>query len=456
MSRIPGTSARTRRGAILIVVLWAVVVLSLLAGGLTFAVRQDTAISGLELDRTTAHWLARAGVERAIAVVMEADTLTVALDDVCCDNPVELKEIALTGGTFSVLRESQDESETQPYGATDESGKLNINTATREQLMGLPRMTVPVAAAILDWRDSNEQPEPDGIERGYYAGLPHPYVIRNGLFRTVRELLLVRGVTPELFYGEDANLNGRLEGNEDDGDASEPLDNADGRLDRGWAAYVTAYSYDKNQSGTGMKRLNINSADASSIAQRCRLEDWAAESIVRARQQGEFKTLSALLDVRRDSGQRAEADRGQNADLNNRSDAEKDHAVTRDILARIIDDITLTNDETLPGRINVNTAPPAVLKTIPGIDEDIAHTIVQMREGRGGLASVGELLEITSLSNQKFGQLENSVTVRSSVFRIHSVGSTSSGLGEAVIECVVDRGASGGVPRILYWLESAP
>ena len=64
-------------------------------------------------------------------------------------------------------------------------------------------------------RDPDEQPEPDGVKRGYYESLPHPYTIRNGPLRTVRELLLVRGVTPELFHGEDTNANGRLHSNEE-------------------------------------------------------------------------------------------------------------------------------------------------------------------------------------------------------------------------------------------------
>ena len=36
--------------------------------------------------------------------------------------------------------------------------------------------------------------------------------------RSVREVLLVNGATPELLYGEDWNLNGRLDPNENDGE----------------------------------------------------------------------------------------------------------------------------------------------------------------------------------------------------------------------------------------------
>jgi hypothetical protein len=70
--------------------------------------------------------------------------------------------------------------------------------------------------------------------------------------------LLVRGVTEELFYGEDTNLNGRLDYNEMDGDENPPSDNMDAVLNQGWAAYLTCYptesssdSSQTNQSTTG-------------------------------------------------------------------------------------------------------------------------------------------------------------------------------------------------------------
>src|SRR5205085_11622798 len=118
-------------------------------------------------------------------------------------------DVSVGTGSFKVIEERFEEAPLDYYGCTDEAAKLNVNVATREQLMKLPHMTAPIVGAILDWRDRDENPQPDGLERGYYAALPHPYVIRNGPMRTIRELLLVRGVSKELFYGEDTNVNGR-------------------------------------------------------------------------------------------------------------------------------------------------------------------------------------------------------------------------------------------------------
>jgi hypothetical protein len=47
----------------------------------------------------------------------------------------------------------------------------------------------------------------------------------------VDEVRLVYGATLEILYGEDVNRNGILDPNENDGDVTLPLDNADGRID---------------------------------------------------------------------------------------------------------------------------------------------------------------------------------------------------------------------------------
>src|SRR5204863_6411861 len=72
--------------------------------------------------------------------------------------------------------------------------------------------------------------------------------------------LYVKGVTPELLFGEDFNLNGRLEPNENDGDQTWPPDNRDGKLDPGFWSMVTIWSSDRNVDAQGTKRVNLNTA----------------------------------------------------------------------------------------------------------------------------------------------------------------------------------------------------
>lgn len=447
------TGHASRRAMALILVLWTITILAMVAAGLSFAVKQDLLLSNIEKDRLVAHYLARAGLERAIAAIMDDDRSSDITDDLWYDDE-DMADVELAGGTFSVIHGSDEPEPTKRYGVGDECAKLNLNVATKDQLMKLPEMTEEIAAAILDWRDGDEDPKPLGAERAYYDGLDHPYTIRNGQFRTVRELLLVRGVMPELFYGEDANLNGLLDANENDGETSEPMDNADGVLQRGWFAYVTIYSYEKNVTGSGGRRLNLNTATEDTLGSRLSLEKWAAKSIVTARQgkrDNKFTHLVDLLDVRRDS----RAGNEDEADLNYRSNEEQNTPVTKAIFQRIVDELTLTDERVVAGRINVNTASMTVLMTLPEINEELASAIIRNREGfGGGYQSIGDLFNVVGITKDRFGKIENSVTVRSCTFRILSEGYASSGLAKATLESVVDR--SEAVPRILYWLESSP
>src|SRR5207249_3756045 len=111
----------------------------------------------------------------------------------------------------------------------DESSKLNLNTATLEMLETLPRMTPEFAAAIIDWRDTDENVSQGGAESESYLRLTSPYRCKNTNFESVAELRHVMGADLDMIYGEDANLNGVLDINENDGDISSPSDNRDGR-----------------------------------------------------------------------------------------------------------------------------------------------------------------------------------------------------------------------------------
>jgi hypothetical protein len=140
---------------------------------------------------------------------------------------------------------------------SDETGKVNVNLASVELLTAILREAgaeadaTEIALAIVDWRD------PDAIgtaEGGVYSSYDPPYSPSDSDLLRIEELLFVRGITPELFFGEDANHSGTLEPNEDDGDAFLPADNADGRLQLGLLDLLTVY---------GEGSVNVNTAPES-------------------------------------------------------------------------------------------------------------------------------------------------------------------------------------------------
>jgi type II secretory pathway component PulK len=58
-----------------------------------------------------------------------------------------------------------------------------------------------VVGAIQDWIDPDDRLHLQGAEDDFYQGLTPPYFAKNGPIDDLSELLLVRGVTPELFWG---------------------------------------------------------------------------------------------------------------------------------------------------------------------------------------------------------------------------------------------------------------
>ncbi|MBW1667360.1 MAG: type II secretion system minor pseudopilin GspK [Deltaproteobacteria bacterium] len=58
-----------------------------------------------------------------------------------------------------------------------------------------------IVDAIKDWIDPDNEVTHFGAERAYYESLDRPYSCKNEPLESLKELLLVRGITKELFYG---------------------------------------------------------------------------------------------------------------------------------------------------------------------------------------------------------------------------------------------------------------
>jgi hypothetical protein len=152
------------------------------------------------------------------------------------------------------------------FGLENDSARLNINALAvmekqkpgtgKAMLMTLPNMDDSIADAILDWLDADDTPRENGAEADYYSSLSPPYAPKNGPIETVEELLKVRGVTPQLLFGADANRNGIVDANEQ-ANASLSSSGADPETDRGWAAYLTIYSRESNLRPDGTPKINL-------------------------------------------------------------------------------------------------------------------------------------------------------------------------------------------------------
>jgi DNA uptake protein ComE-like DNA-binding protein len=182
------------------------------------------------------------------------------------------------------------------YGLENESAKLNVNTLlapgaedqAASRLLAIPGMTPEIADAILDWIDGDEEPRAAGAEAEVYTQVVPPYGPRNAPIADLDELLLVRGVTPELLYGLDQNRNFSLDATERPRGLLAELDNTDGSLNRGWSAYLTVSSVEGMQPSAGETPVDLNGQNLQQLNTdlKSAVGDEMAKFIIAYRQYG--------------------------------------------------------------------------------------------------------------------------------------------------------------------------
>lgn len=177
-------STNSERGAALIAATWAAFLLSLLAVGvLSVTLSARKTVSSLEADKADA-LIAKSAVR------------------------VFLKQHFYNAEEQALFSASVDAAGKQVAVEVEfESGKININRAEVSLLSALfvvAGKTEPearsIAAAILDWRDDDDDPEPNGAEIEQYIAAGREYGPRNGPFEALGELTYVLGVDSALFH----------------------------------------------------------------------------------------------------------------------------------------------------------------------------------------------------------------------------------------------------------------
>ena len=451
---------------VLIAVLIVIVLSAMVATSLLFQMSAEEATSTASVRGQQANDAALAGIEAAMAVIRAAPN-----DPTLFMNNPEIFQNQLVfddGGNkwyFTIYAVDPDQasgglppsggsgsasSSTGPpgirYGVTDEAGKLNVNTSSAAMLLALPNMTPQLVDALIDYTDSDNDPSAAGAEQDDYDQLPQSYNIRNGPLDTIEELLLVKGFTPAVVFGEDANHNGVLDANEDDGDTNGPPDNGDGTLERGLAPLLTTFAYDRDVDSTGAARININSATAEALT-GAGLSPEAARFIMLVHGDGfKFKHPVQLLDMKYTLKKDAKEDKTTLP-----AGTLLESHVTTEVMNIVLDKLTASTTRGLvPGLINVNTAPAAVLAAVPGFDTNLAQQIVASRGTLDGSATVTPawLLTQGALSNEAFKLAAPYLTTRSRQFTIRAVGFGSPGGQFRVLEAVVD--FAGQKPAIRY------
>ena len=359
------------------------------------------------------------GVERAAEQYLLA-MLTQEKQNVSSLGEEQFAGIPVGDGWFWVLRPDFDDPSLPTFGFVDESSKVNLNTASYEQLMMLPGMNEDVASAIMEWKDDDENIERSGPESEYYLSLPDPYFSKNDLFETVEETLLVRGVTNEMLYGTGPHppLGSLSKTNIAMG--------TDPALARGLYEYLTVYSRERNRNANGERRINVTDTrqrnNLTNILKRELSEQRAAQIMGLIGNQ-------PIVDV---------------------FDFYFKGKLTTDEFQKVEDFISGEGGRSASGRINVNSASRDVLLTLDTLDPSDVDKLIAGRKGQNSSAS---LAWVPDVLGQKAVGLGNRITARSFQYSADICAVSGNGRAFKRVRIVID--TRSGTPQIVYRRDNA-
>jgi len=361
-----------QRGSVLLIVLWICLGLVVLVLYFADSINSELQSAANRVGEIEARQAVAAGTRYA-AYVLNNYAIDGAVPDtgISPDPAADYHSVALPVGDdpgdpqfWFIGRDVNRLPTTTPvFCLMDEASKINLNSATTSMLLALPMtgMTSDFAAAIVNWRTRQSQTSGSALNSAY-STLNPPRLNKGAPFESVDELRLVYGATLDLLFGEDTNLNGTLDPNEDDGDQSPPHDNQDGQLQPGMFEYVTAFSSQPNSTRSGSPRLNISNIRANSQSIEPLRSLLAGKGISTDRTEAIVRNLSTGT-----------------AAFNSVASFFLASGMTETEFALIHTSITASTGSSTAGLINVNTASQTVLACIPGIGPTNAPGLVAYR-----------------------------------------------------------------------------
>jgi hypothetical protein len=498
----------SRRGSLLIVVLVTIVILSLSAYTFTALMQTKEEAARLVTRRIQSKYLVDSGAD-FVRLFLSNSEATIREKGGKWNNSQYFQAVPVAVetsnpnliGYFSVITSSLDE-EGSPegfrFGLIDESSKINLNTlpysdalfpgSARNILMALPEMTEEIADSILDWLDADDFERDYGTESAYYTGEDPAYESKNGPMDSLDEMLLVRGVTPQLMFGLDSNRNGILDPEEA---ASSDVSTSDADMYLGWANYMTLYSNETNLTGEGLERINVNADDLEQLYDDLKSafnDEWAnfviyyrcAEDEPTSERPTEASAVIQKASLLPPDFDVLESKRKLNTIVDlvqayvNVSDYDGENLTSYVespiqflnmgfTMPTMMASLTTYEGMAIPGRINIMQAPRRVLEGIPGLDYDIVDTIIYRRGEDFELddpdgADMNRKFEtwllvegIVDLPTMK--SLMSFICTGGSVYRAEIVGYFADGAGTSRAEVVLDTTVP--VPRILFWRDKS-
>jgi general secretion pathway protein K len=248
----------TESGVALLMVLWVITLLMVLVMSFSLLTRTEANSTVFFRDGVQKKFFAEAALERAIMEIYHRQTYreqTVVLEG----NEVVRIDGRTYNGNIGTSR--------YVFRLFNESGKINLNTMGARSGVILNNLLVNLGIAketadiivdsILDWIDTDDLRRLNGVESDYYQSLPNPYKAKNGRLDTLEELLLIKGMSPDILFGT--------------------------KEQKGLIRFLTIYN-------TTM-RININAAPKEVLMSLPGITEDAVNRIIEQRESVEFKSF---------------------------------------------------------------------------------------------------------------------------------------------------------------------
>jgi len=244
----------SERGSILLLVVWIVAAMAVLSAMLSLRARVFLRSQAYVNARTSGFLELEGGVQRAFYDILQLPTrkdLTPAQRHQSVFNyeiggeKVKVTRIPVTS-KLSIQKVRQDvwREIFMKYDKTEEEAN-------------------DIIASIQDWVDKDNLLHPGGAEDDYYQGRSLPYYPHNGKIEDIRELLLIKGIDEEMFYGSEK-----------------------------YPALTDFFTV--RDAGD---KLDINSASRALIQTMMETTDEETDAILAAREEQPFETMSELANL---------------------------------------------------------------------------------------------------------------------------------------------------------------
>ena len=260
-------SRRKLNGSVLILVLIVLSSMTALSVGLVYRTLIEMKLAHTNAQRAQAYYLALGGIERIKTLLSSQELSPATIAQMC-----QFTSTAQNEGLFEQFKEfDPTDGSLLIYSLRDEQGHLNLNQSDPASWIPIECVSEECCSTIIDWIDEDDDAGPGGAETDFYEQLEHPHTSKNAPLTTLQELLFLKGITRDIYLGEDLNRNSLLDDNERDGLYRIPFDNEDNVLNLGLLDIFTTY---------GDGKININTTRREILEALPGLDDQAAEFIL--------------------------------------------------------------------------------------------------------------------------------------------------------------------------------